>query len=161
MTEKYLLCKLINTLNKMNKTYLPVLIIMSLIMIYPACKKDNGNGSGIPVFSGINDIVHPPDEFDILLILRDAGSYNARVYFDTNSVWKIERRTVSTAAFWVQRTYPDSTVKLDIASEITLGLEGDTLYTFYASNAVPVSDNNFYIRFRKLPYDYETYPEKF
>lgn len=145
---------------KLKFTYLAALLIV--VLIYTGCQEDNNDDDdNIPVYTQGETILNPPDEFEILFLLRDIGNYQAIVIFDTDAVWDIERYSAATAMLWMQRQYDDSTARIDILSNIQLGLKGGQVYTVNGSNSMPAVDQNLFIRFTKMPYNYDTFPGKF
>lgn len=143
-----------------NYIYIFLLTLLTCITGF-SCREFNEDDKIPPVYSSLEDIIHPPDVFDVLFYLRDIGSHEAKIQFDTSHVWQIERKSSSIATLWIQRQYADSTAKLDIADEIQVGMEGNYLYSFFVNNITPVENKNFIVRFTRLPYDYETFPVKF
>jgi len=146
----------------MDRTLKLLFLLLFVVLFFGSCLQDNDNDpDGIPVYTIGDNIVNPPDEFEILFVLKDIGNYQVAIRFDTNAVWDIERYSSATAMLWMQRNYIDSTARLDILNQIQIGLSANQVYTVNGSNSMPAVDQNLFIRFRKLAYDYETFPGKF
>lgn len=129
-------------------------------MIFDSCFKDPIE-TEIPVYSNFKDIIYPPDTFQVVYNLNTYIDYYARIKFDTNGVWKIQKVTAFSTQFWAERQYnEDSVNSIIIYDSIYLGLEGKIFYDFYANNNSFPEARNFFVRFEKSPFNYETFSPK-
>lgn len=136
-------------------------IMLLLTTLFVACYQGDDVDPDPPVFSTAEDINNPPDEFRVLYSLKNIGNFNARIRFDTNAVWKLEKETAPSSLFWIERVYEDSIAVMTIDDEMIVGLEGGIFYNFVANNNNYPLDRDLFVHFTKLPYNYENYPVKF
>ncbi len=137
-----------------------IFILFGFLMIFNSCFKDPIE-TEVPVYSCFNNIVYPPDVFQVVYNLNTYIDYNARITFDTSGVWKIQKVTAFSAQFWAERIInEDSVNSIIIYDSIYLGLEGEVLYHFIANNSSHPEARNFFVRFEKSPFNYEYFTPK-
>lgn len=144
------------------RTRVIIVLIGAITIIFTSCYKDEKKEYNPPVYSFGDDIINPPDEFRILYNLKSTGNFVARVKFDTNMVWKIIKgNSAPSSLFWIERSYPDSVATMVIDSDVVIGLEGKIFYKFIGNNNNYPHERDLLVTFEKLPYEYESYPDKF
>jgi len=143
------------------KTYISVSILFLLILLFADCKKNDPIEEDFPIYSTFEDIVNPPDVFEVMYKLRTYGDIEARMKFDTNAVWYIEKVNALSALLWIERQYTDSIAQFIINSDTLIGFEGNVFYSFLANNNNYFEDRNFFVKYTKQTISYEDFIPKF
>ena len=142
-----------------------ILLLVVFAMTSSTCYKNEPAEGEVPVFLSVEDVINPPDEFQILFRLRTFNNYHGIVVFENNSVWEIEKVTAFSSVFWIEHVYPDRTETIDFGklsvNKFQVGFAADTTYHFWANNNAHVEPRNLFVRFRKLDNNYETFEPKF
>jgi hypothetical protein len=141
--------------------FLQIIVLSSLILIfYSSCKKDDG-GVVIKTYSIFEDIIYPPDSFQIAIRFVSPAIMTAKVKFEENSVWEIEKMTAFNSTLWVNRN-GDETEKIYITEKKQIGFEEGQFYDVSAKTNVATdsTENNLYIRFVKQDKDYDDFEPK-
>jgi len=142
--------------------FLQITVLSLLILIfYSSCKKDDG-GIVIKTYSIYEDIIYPPDSFQIFMRFVSPVTLTARVKFEENSVWEIEKMTAFNSSLWLNRTGSDTTQKIFITEKKQIGFEEAQFYNVSAKTNVASdsTENNLYIRFIKQDKDYDDFEPK-
>lgn len=141
-----------------------ILLFIVFAMTSSTCYKNLPVEGEIPVYSSIEDIINPPDEFQMLFRLRTSNNYEGVIVFETNSVWEIEKLTAFSSMFWIEHVYPDWTDVIDFGqlavNKYQIGFAGDTTYCFWANNNANIEPRNLFLRFKRLDNDYATFEPK-
>ena len=143
------------------KTYISLSILFLLILLFADCKKNDPIEEDFPIYSTFEDIVNPPDVFEVMYKLRTYGDIEARIKFDTNTVWHIEKVNALSAILWIERQYADSIAQFIINRDTLIGLEGNVFYSFLANNNNYFEDRNFFVKYTKQTISYEDFFPKF
>ena len=150
-------------MNRIVKITLMLLIVFA--MTSSTCYKNEPVEGEIPVYSSVEDVINPPDEFQLLFRLRTFNNYHGIIKFENNSVWEIEKVTAFSSVFWIEHIYPDSTATIDFGqlsvNKYQIGFAADTAYHFWANNNSNIEARNLFLRFRRLDNIYESFEPKF
>lgn len=142
-----------------------LLFFIVFAMTSTSCFKNNFADDGIKVYSNVEDIVNPPDEFQIVFRLRTSNNYQGIVVFEHNSVWEIEKLTAFSSMFWIEHVYPERVEKLDFGqlgvNKYQVGFAGGTEYHFWANNNTSLESRNLFVSFKRLDNDYDIFEPKF
>ena len=142
-----------------------LLFFIVLAMTSSTCFKNKMVDEEIFVYSNVEDIIYPPDEFQLLFNLRTFNNYEGIIVFKNNSVWEVEKVTAFSTKFWIEREYPLYIATLDFGqlgvNKYQIGFAADTTYHFWANNNSFIEPRNLFIRFRRLDNNYETFDPKF
>ncbi len=134
-------------------------------MTSSTCYKNKPLDEETFVFSNVEDLINPPDEFQLFYRLRTFNNYEGIVVFERNTVWEIEKVTAFSSRFWIERKYETHFETLDFGqigvNKYQIGLEGGVEYHFLANNNANIEPRNLFVRFRKLDNIYETFEPKF
>jgi hypothetical protein len=142
--------------------FLQIIVLSSLILIfYSSCKKDDG-GVVIKTYSIFEDIIYPPDSFQIAIRFVSPATMTAKVKFQESSVWEIEKMTAFNSTLWINRSGSDTTEKIYITDKTQIGFEEEQFYDVSAKTnlATDSTENNLYIRFIKQDKEYEYFEPK-
>ncbi len=143
------------------KAYISLSILFLLILLFADCKKHDPVEEDFPIYSTYEDIVNPPDVFEVIYKLRTYGDVEARIKFDTNAVWYIEKVNALSSILWIERQYADSIAQFIINSDTLIGLEGNVFYSFFANNNNYFEDRNLFVMYTKKTIPYEDFLPKF
>ncbi len=142
--------------------FLQIIVLSFLILVfYSSCKKNDG-GVEIKTYSIFEDIIYPPDSFQIAIRFVSPATLTAKVKFLENSVWEIEKMTAFNSTLWINRTGSDTTEKIYITEKTQIGFEERIFYDVSAKTnlATDSTENNLYIRFIKQNKDYDDFEPK-
>jgi len=142
--------------------FLQIIVLSLMILIfYSSCKK-NDNGPEIKTYSIFEDIIYPPDSFQIVIRFVSPATMTAKVKFEENAVWEIEKMTAYNSILWLNRNGSDTAEKIYITEKKQIGLEEMLFYDVSAKTnlATDSTENNFYIRFIKQNKDYDDFEPK-
>jgi len=139
------------------------IIVLSLMILifFSSCKKNDG-GVEIKTYSIFEDIIYPPDSFQIVIRFVSAATFTAKVKFDENAVWQIEKMTAYNSTLWLNRNGSEITEKIYITEKKQIGLEEELFYDVSAKSnlATDSTENNLYIRFIKQNLNYDDFEPK-
>ena len=142
-----------------------LLFLIVISMTSSTCFKNQPLDEETHIFSNVEDVIHPPDEFQLFFRLRTFNDYEGVVIFEKNSVWEIEKVTAFSSRFWIEREYEFHIASLDFGqlgvNKYQIGFAADTAYHFWANNNANIEPRNLFIRFRRLDNIYETFEPKF
>lgn len=149
----------------MNRAYkFSFLILLIFTLTNSACYKNSTIETELPSFSSVDDVINPPDEFELVFNLRTFNDYEGIIVFESNAVWEIEKITALSSLFWVERVYPSYTDKIDFGQlgvvSYQIGFAGGITYHFWANSNGIEDAGNFFVRFKKMDVDYETFHPK-
>jgi len=82
-------------------------------MTSSTCFKNNPVDEETNIYSSAEDIIYPPDEFQLYFNLRTFNNYEGKIVFKNNSVWEVEKITAFSSKFWIEREYPLYIATLD------------------------------------------------
>ena len=90
------------------------------------------------------------------------STLTAKVKFEENSVWEIEKMTAFNSTLWLNRNGSDTTQKIYITEKTQIGFEEGQFYDVSANTNVATdsTENNLYIRFIKQDKDYDDFEPK-
>ena len=138
------------------------LIYVSLTLIWvtslSGCFDDFPDETGIRKYPVTEDIINPPDSFLVLMPLSDNVNVRTFLRVEKNTVWHIEKMNALSSRMWIQRTSNDSSYLLE--QNDTIGIQQDIIYELYGNNNNYPEDRILQLRFKKIPEDYETFPNK-
>ncbi len=142
-----------------------LLLFIVFSMTSSTCYKNKPTDEETFVYSNVEDIVNPPDEFQMFFRLRTFNDYEGIVVFEKNSVWEIEKVTAFSSRFWIEREYDTHFATIDFGllavNKYQIGFEGGVEYHFWANNNSHTESRNLLVRFRRLDNIYETFEPKF
>ena len=138
------------------------LIYVSLTLIWvtslSGCFDDFPDETGIRKYPVTEDIINPPDSFLVLMPLSDNVNVRTFLRVEKNTVWHIEKMNALSSRMWIQRTGNDNPYLLE--QNDTIGIQQDIIYELYGNNNNYPEDRILQLRFKKIPEDYETFPNK-
>ncbi len=141
-----------------------LLLFIVFAMTSSTCYKNLPTEDEIPVYSSVEDIINPPDEFQMLFRLRTSNNYEGIIIFEENSVWEVEKVTALSSLFWIEHVYPDRVETIDFSqlavNKYQIGFAGDTTYCFWANNNSSSAQSALFVRFKKLDNSYDTFEPK-
>lgn len=134
-----------------------IIRIAILVLFLSACKKPI-DPSDVPyTYVYTDSIVNPPDYFQVYFNINSSAQRTAEVTFGEAAVWTIEKIGDPRLTLF----FGNLNDELLITAIDTLGLEGGKKYQIIVRN-VYMSDNvNFFVVFKKLDLDYNSFPKKF
>lgn len=142
-----------------------LLFLIVIAMTSSACFKNSPQNEEFIVYSNAEDIIHPPNQFQIYYRLRTFNDYEGIVVFESNSVWEVEKVTAFSSRFWIEHKYDLYSETLDFGqlgvNKYLIGFAADTEYHFWANNNSNIEPRNLFVRFKKLDNDYESFEPKF
>ncbi|PKP29993.1 MAG: hypothetical protein CVU00_14055 [Bacteroidetes bacterium HGW-Bacteroidetes-17] len=142
-----------------------LLFFIVFAMTSSTCYKNKPFDEESFVYSNVEDIIYPPDEFQLFFNLRTFNNYEGIIVFKNNSVWEVEKVTAFSTKFWIEREYPLYIATLDFGqlgvNKYLIGFAADTTYHFWANNNSFIEPRNLFVRFRRLDNNYETFDPKF
>ncbi len=142
-----------------------LLIFIVFSMTSSTCYKNKPLDEETFVYSNVEDVINPPNEFQLFFRLRTFNNYEGVVVFEKNSVWEIEKVTAFSSRFWIEREYDTHFATLDFGqlavNKYQIGFEGGVEYHFWANNNANIEPRNLFVRFRKLDNIYDTFEPKF
>lgn len=136
-------------------------IIIGILVItafFSGCYKDNGEESGIPVFSARESIINPPDHFKLIMTLRKSNTTQTFFRDSISSVWEIHKQQAPSSNVWMTRP-GDSDSEFYIGYD-TVGLEADVQYHIYGDNNNYYEERRVHLEFVRLSMDYESFSNK-
>ena len=133
-------------------------LIAVIVILFSGCFDRDGGENDPYTYTMNEQIINPPDSFRIVMNLRPNNP--VRTFFEDsiNSVWKINKQQASNRLVWMKRT--DSSERFYINQD-TLGLKANIQYQIFGSNNHYEQQRTVYVKFIRLPLDYETFPNKF
>ena len=143
--------------------YSSVFFILLISFSISGCFNNQPVESDILRYSNLNDIISPPDEFQLVYSLKTYNNYLALLEFDIDGVWQIER--LSAPGFytvWVERSIGDSNPQLDVITAqdeiFFVGFSGGIQYNIWANRSYGDETNNkLLLQFTKLDIDFENF----
>lgn len=142
-----------------------LLLFIVFSMTSSTCFKNKPIDEDQFIFSNVEDVINPPDEFQLYFRLRTFNDYQGIVIFENNSVWEVEKVTAFSSRFWIEREYETHFETLDFGilgvNKYQIGFEGGIPYYFWANNSAEIDPRNLFVRFRRLDNIYETFEPKF
>lgn len=133
-----------------------VIIGSYLITVCTGCNTNNPEPP-YPVYSYLDPIVDPPDVFQVVYNISQAGDRLAYITFKEDAVWLVEKLGDARIYYWAN----NGTINNVIEGADTLALQGGFNYVFGANNNNYNDFNNFFTQFNKLEIDYDTFEPKF
>lgn len=134
-------------------------LILASISFFSSCIKHHNYDDQIQTFLVYDDLTNPPDSFKILYKLKGYGNQMATIKFNDSSVWHIEKLTSFNSNLWIKNSEIDTAT--NIYDSISLGLNSETIYYFYASNHSTETTKTLYVKFKKMINDYDSFEPKF
>lgn len=131
-----------------------------------ACFKDQPLDDDILRYSSFDEILYPPDTFQVVYVLSTNNNYNAVIEFESNAVWEVVRLTApGYNRLQVERSDGSTAEPLLIIDRTIdtnyFGLEGNTQYDFVANrSSIDVNYKTFLLQFTKQDIDYDSFSPK-
>lgn len=132
-------------------------LIAAIVMLFSGCFDRNGEENDPYTYTMNEQIINPPDSFRLVMNLRPNTTLRTFFHDSASSVWKIVKQQASNRPVWVKRT--DSSERFYINQD-TVGLKANIQYQIFGSNNIYDEQRLVYVKFIRLPLDYETFPNK-
>ncbi|GAB1418538.1 hypothetical protein MASR2M12_13030 [Bacteroidales bacterium] len=128
-----------------------------LVMLLAACKPETTDFEKRFTYSYMQEIANPPDDFLVLFNNQPVGQKIARITFNSDAVWYLERigDLRGTVTFKKNQDY----YSMDMTD--SLGLYGGFQYEVVLSNVPYGESQDVYVGFKKLNKDFASFEPKF
>lgn len=144
---------------KFKNGFFVVVILGALMLTVTQCNKAPKTPT-ITSYSYIKPIINPPDTFQVAYDLNFSGNLIAHITFQDSAVWKIQVLSQSPITYGFVNPVNDSMVY--IKSPDTVGFKANVQYSFIANNVNnDLYKDLYFVKFTKLPLDYNTFPHKY
>ncbi len=134
------MCKLVSLTGMKKTIYISIFFVLLISFSITSCFKNQPLDTDITRYSNIDDVVNPPDSFQLVYSLNTYNNYLAIIEFETNAVWEIER--MSAPGFntvWVERSIGEDNPQLEIISAQNdtyfIGFAGEVQYNLWANRS--------------------------
>lgn len=157
------MCKLVSLKDMQRAIYTSMFFVVLISFSITGCFKNQPLDSDIIRYSNMDEIIDPPDEFQLVYTLKTFNNYLAIIEFETDAVWEIER--LSAPGFntlKVERRIGDSNPQLEIIDALrgidSIGFAGGIQYNFWANRSSgDETYRTFLLQFTKQETDYENF----
>ncbi len=145
-----------NTTMRRTFIYSSVLFLAFILLQNNGCKPEPAKPQ-YPAYSSNDNIVNPPDIFQVIYDISYNGNRIANITFENDAVWRIEKLGDVRIYFWANNDSISHVIeKID-----TLALVGGKNYIFGANNNNYNEFNSLFTQFDRLEIDYEGFEPKF
>lgn len=142
----------------MKKTFISagILFLVIVLLASNGCTPSSP-GPQFPGYSSNDEIINPPDVFQVIYDISYNGNRLANITFENDAVWRIEKLGDIRIYFWAQ----NDSGALVIEDVDTLALKAGYNYIFGANNNNINEFNSLFTQFNKLELDYDSFNPKF
>ena len=148
---------------KKNLAYF-LLVALLIAFVSSGCFKSIPQPSETTIYSSFDDIVNPPDTFQVVFAMIANTDYIAKIRFESNAVWQLDHLTSRELSIvWAERDAVEDGNRYEILNTntrtIKVGFEGGVQYNIIARRSAFHGENiNFFVQFVKKPdEDYDTH----
>lgn len=139
----------------MKKPYYLILLILAVVFITSESCRKLPVAREVKTYSNNDNIVNPPDTFQVVYSLQSASNFIATIQFEENSVWKLERLSAPNfTILWAERTDSLNTNRFEVINRLTqtvnIGFEGGVNYDLIANRLSLQEPILFFIEFVRL-----------
>ncbi|MBW7847732.1 MAG: hypothetical protein H3C41_06565 [Bacteroidales bacterium] len=132
-------------------------ITLLLIILFVACKPETPDYEKRFTYSYMEEIANPPDDFLILFNNQPVGQKIAKITFNSDAVWHLERIGDLRGTVTIKKNLNYHNLNMSD----TLGLYGGFQYEVVLSNVPYGESQDVYVGFKKLNSDFGSFEPKF
>ncbi len=132
--------------------------LVAIVFIAQSCFKHELQDADYTVYSVYEEIVNPPDTFNIKMDLQPYRELSTTIQFEDSAVWKIYVSPPSKIPVWIN-LYEEPDLKFFINdTEQILALTPDVKYEITGINSINEGQNtNIMVIFEKTNLDHKSY----